>query len=57
MKSAIKSSIEWNNINRIFYMGLYKDLSNPQYLKTYYKLLHMAIMQRGKYCPHYKHGQ
>ena len=21
---------------------------------TYYKLLNMAIMQRGKYCPHYK---
>ena len=55
MKHAIKSSIEWNNINRIFYMGLYKDLKDPQYLKTYYKLLHASIMQRGRHCLHYKH--
>ena len=56
MKHAIKSSIEWNNINRIFYMGLAKDLKDESYRQRYYKLLHASIMQRGRHCPHYKHG-
>ena len=57
MKHAIKSSIEWNNINRIFYLGLYKSLHDERYLQIYYTLLNQSITQRGRYCPHYRPPQ
>lgn len=54
MKQTIKYSLQWNNINRRIYKGMYEALRNESHLKQYYSCLHKAISSRGKYCPHYK---
>lgn len=56
MKFEIESSVRWNDINRKFYMKLYKAFDDVRYLHNYYKALDIAITLRGRHCSHYCSG-
>lgn len=48
MKYQIESIIRWNNINRVYYLGLYSDTGNVWYLQKYRELFFESIDYRYK---------